>query len=84
MPKADADADDAQTFDLAAQIEAFLQQRLTTEPDLSGRRIHVLSAPGGGVQIEVDGIYYESVGDVEDDAVRAYLKTVIADWQAQQ
>ena len=79
----ETEADEAPgTFNLAAQIEAFLQQRLRNEPDLVNRSIHVLGAPGGGVRIEVDGSYYEAVDDVEDEQVRAYLQETIAQWQA--
>lgn len=80
-PAAEPEPDDAPT-DLAGQIEMYLQRKLQTAPKMAGRGIHVHSAPAGGVRIEVDGQFYESVDDVEDAAVRQYLQQTIAEWQA--
>lgn len=71
-------------INIAAAIEAFLQHKLTRLPQYSSRSIHVRSAPNGGVQIEVDGVFYESVGEVEDAAVRQLLTTTIEEWQSRQ
>lgn len=68
---------------IAAAIEAFLQYRLPTSP-LAGRSIHVLEAPGGGLNITVDGRAYEAVSEVDDGEVRAYLQAIIEEWQARQ
>ena len=50
-------------------------------PDYQGRSIHVHPSPDGGVTIEVDGQYFDAVGDVTDDKVRALLSQTIQEWQ---
>lgn len=71
-------------LDIAAAIEAYLQHKLNYSPDFRGRHIHVMSAPGGGVRIQVDGKTYETVDDVEDEAARAFLVETIQEWQDRQ
>lgn len=80
--RASASHTDISPDDLAGQIDMFLQRKLQTEPELAARGIRIHSAAGGGVRIEVDGQFYESVGDVEDEAVRQYIQQTIAEWQA--
>ena len=72
------------TLPMAEQIDEILQYRLTQNPDLAHRSIRVQSAPGGGVQIVVDGKSYDSVGDVEDDAAREFIKASIREWEESQ
>jgi hypothetical protein len=68
-------------FDLAGAIESYLQHKLKHLPDYQGRSIHVHPSPDGGVTIEVDGQYFDAVGDVTDDKVRALLSQTIQEWQ---
>ena len=68
---------------IADQIEDLLQARLRKLPEFAERNIHVRPALGG-VRIEVDGTFYDGVGDIEDDAVRAVLQEVVRDWESQQ
>jgi hypothetical protein len=68
---------------IAGQIEGFLQHRLTAHPAFRSRAIHIHPAPDGGVRIEVEGELYDSVNDIEDDAVRAFLQKTIEDWSNQ-
>jgi hypothetical protein len=65
-------------------IEAYLQHKLKFSPEYAHRVIHVLSAAGGGVRIQVDNTFYEAVGDVADPEIRAFLQQTIAEWQARQ
>lgn len=69
---------------MAEQIEELLQFRLMGSPDLRHRSIHVRSAVDGGVRIEVDGRYYDGVGDVEDEDVRTFIQAIIREWEARQ
>lgn len=69
-------------LNLAEAIETYLQHKLNHTPQYEGRSIHVHSAPDGGVAIEVDGVFYDSVGDVTDADVRAFLSATIQEWQA--
>jgi hypothetical protein len=71
-------------INIAGAIEAFLQHKLTRLPQYSSRSIHVRPALNGGVQIEVDGVFYESVGEVEDAAVKQLLTATIEEWQSRQ
>lgn len=71
-------------LNIVEAIEAYLQHKLKFTPEYSTRVIHVLSAPGGGVRVQVDNTYYEAVGDVADPYVRTFLQQTIAEWQARQ
>lgn len=71
-------------INIAGSIEAFLQHKLARTPQYGGRSIHVVPASHGGVQIEVDGTYYESVAEVADADVRQFLAATIEEWQARQ
>jgi hypothetical protein len=71
-------------LNIPAAIEAYLQYKKQFSPEYAQRSIHVLPAPGGGVRIEVDGTYFESVGDVADAEVRAFLQSTIQEWQKRQ
>ncbi len=66
---------------IADQIEDLLQERLREMPQFAGRTIHVRPALSGGVQIEVDGKFYEGVGDVDDEEVHALLMAVVREWE---
>lgn len=68
-------------LDIPGAIEAYLQHRLQSTGDFARRSIHVHPAEDGGVAIEVDGKYYEAVGDVTDEEVRSYLAETIQEWQ---
>lgn len=68
-------------INIAAAIEAYLQHKLRYTPDYDGRSIHIYPAPDGGVSIEVDGQFFDSVGDVTDASVRAFLQATIQEWQ---
>lgn len=68
-------------LDLGARIEAYLQHKLNYTQEYSGRNIHVRTAPGGGVRIQVDDNFYDAVGDVADPDVRAFLAETIQEWQ---
>lgn len=71
-------------LNIAAAIEAYLQQKLIVSPDFIGRRIHVHSAPDGGVRIEVDGQFFDGVSDIADPNVRNFVSATIQEWQDRQ
>ena len=68
-------------LNLAGAIEAYLQHKLRHTPEYAGRIIHVHPSPDGGVAIEVDGVFYDAVGDVTDTDVRGFLSATIQEWQ---
>lgn len=71
-------------INIAGSIEAFLQHKLARTPEYDHRSIHVVPAVHGGVKIEVDGTFYDSVGEVADLTVRQFLTATIEEWQARQ
>jgi hypothetical protein len=77
-------ADPIPEINIAASIEAFLQHKLAQTPQYAGRSIHVRKAAHGGVHIEVDGIFFDSVSEVTDVGVRQYLTATIEEWQSRQ
>jgi hypothetical protein len=68
-------------LNIAGAIEAYLQHKLKYTPGYESRNIHVHPAPDGGVSIEVDGKFYEAVGDVDETDVREFLLATIQEWQ---
>lgn len=68
-------------INIAAAIEAYLQHKLRFTPAFDGRSIHIYPSPDGGVSIEVDGQFFDSVGDVADLDVKNFLQTTIQEWQ---
>lgn len=71
-------------LNLASAIEAYLQHRLYATQEFPEREIHVHSAPGGGVRIQVDEMYYDAVGDIDEPAIRGFIAETIEEWQDQQ
>jgi hypothetical protein len=71
-------------LNLAAAIEHYLQNKLQFTRAYPGRDIHVHSAPGGGVIIQVDDLYYDAVGDIEDAEIREFIALTIQEWQETQ
>ena len=71
-------------LNIADQIEDLLQARLAKLPDYQGRTIHVRPSIEGGVRIEVDGRYFDGVGDVDDETVRDLLMDVVREWESKQ
>lgn len=71
-------------LNIAGAIEAYLQHKLKYTPEFSDRTLHILPAPGGGVRIQVDDVYFEAVDEVDDEHVREFLLETIAEWQARQ
>ena len=72
-------------INIAAAIESYLQHKLSMTGAFPGRSIHVSQSPlHGGVLIEVDGVFFEAVADIKDDAVREYIAAAIQEWQDRQ
>jgi hypothetical protein len=74
-------AEKAPTVSIPDQIEELLQNRLVNLPDYAGRSIHVQPSPLGGVRIEVDGQFFDGVGEVPDDEVRALIQDAVREWE---
>lgn len=74
-------AEDTPDLSIPEQIEELLQARLIHMPEFRERTIHVKPSLSGGVRIQVDDTYYEGVGDIADDDVRALLQDVVREWE---
>ncbi len=66
---------------IAGAIEAYLQYKLRNTPEYAGHSIHIYPSPDGGVSIEVEGRYYDAVGDIEDTEIREFIAGAIQEWQ---
>lgn len=66
---------------IADAIEAYLQYKIQQTPEFQNRGIHVRSAFGGGVRIEVEGKSYEFVDEVTQEDAREFIQQAIAEWQ---
>jgi hypothetical protein len=70
-------------LNLAGAIESFIQFKIANLGLFPARSIHIHPAPDGGVAIEVDGQFYDAVGDIDEVAVREFLAASIQEWQDQ-
>ncbi|MEP7287177.1 MAG: hypothetical protein ABI947_15590 [Chloroflexota bacterium] len=67
---------------IASAVEEFLQFRLSNTPEFLTRSIHIRASHDHGIIIEVDGHYYDSIGDVVDVNVRDFLLAMMREWEA--
>jgi hypothetical protein len=67
---------------IANAVEEFLQFKLSNTPEYAARSIHIRPAPDHSVRIEVDGHFYEAIGDVVDPDVREFLFNLMREWEA--
>ena len=65
---------------IVEEINELLESRLVGSA-FDGRSIHMRPGLHGGAHIDVDGQGYSSVEEVADLEVRAFLKSVIAEWE---
>jgi len=69
-------------IDLVGQIDVILQKRLAANPRFSNRAIRLESDPAGGLQISVDGRFYQRPADIEEQAVRQVITDSLAEWES--
>jgi hypothetical protein len=69
---------------IADAVEEYLQFRLSTHPEYQSRSIHIRPAIDGSIRIEVDGHFYDGIGDVVDADVRDFMASVMKEWEARQ
>jgi hypothetical protein len=67
---------------IAGAVEEFLQFKLSTTPQFASRSIHIRPSHDHGIKIEVDGRYFDSIGEVFDADVREYLLSIMKEWEA--
>jgi hypothetical protein len=68
-------------LNIAGAIEAYLQYKISNTPEYQTHSIHIYPSPDGGVSIEVDGRFYDAVGDIPDDNTREFIAGAIQEWQ---
>lgn len=66
---------------LVGQIDAILQQLLLARPEFAGRTIQLRQGIKGGLQIEVDGRYYQQPTQINDPAVQQVLRQALQIWE---
>ena len=69
---------------MAEMIEDLLQYRLMAHPEYVHRSIHIRPTIDGGLRIEIDGSFYEGIGDLTDEEVRTFLQEIVREWEARQ
>ncbi|MCC7451222.1 MAG: hypothetical protein IT324_27680 [Anaerolineae bacterium] len=67
---------------IAGAVEEFLQFKLSNTPQYATRSIHIRPSHNQGLTIEVDGHFYEAIGDVIDPDVREFLFALMREWEA--
>jgi hypothetical protein len=67
---------------IANAVEDYLQFKLSSTPEFASRSIHIRTSHDHGVRIEVDGHYYDAIGDVIDPDVREFLFAMMREWEA--
>lgn len=71
---------DYESRNFVEEIEALLQRRL--EKQGAGLEVHLRTDGQGIVRVEVDGILYDSPGDIPHLAVREALRAAVGEWEA--
>lgn len=69
---------------IAGAVEEFLQFKLSNTPSLAMRSIHIRPSQDHGIRIEVDGRFFDGIGDVTDPEVREFLQSMMREWEARQ
>lgn len=67
---------------LVEEIDQILQRHIQADPRMAGRTIHLHPAMAGGLQIEVDGSYYQRPGEIPDKAVQLLIKNALQEWES--
>ena len=68
---------------ITEQIDEILQEKLAGTPHAE-RGIRMHSSPKGTALFHVDSQDYEAVDSVPDEAVRALIRTAVAEWEKKQ
>lgn len=69
------------TLSLVEQIDKILQKHLASEPELAGRSIHLVQGAKSGLQILVDGTYYQKPRDIPEKHIQLMIKRALKEWE---
>jgi len=67
---------------LVEQVDAILQRHLLADPELAGRKIHLVQDTNGGLIIDVDGKRYERPRDIENPQIQMMIKRALKEWES--
>ena len=67
---------------LVEQVDAILQRHLLADPELAGRKIHLVQDANGGLIIDVDGKRYERPRDIENPQIQMMIKRALKEWES--
>jgi hypothetical protein len=67
---------------LVEQVDAILQRHLLADPELAGRKIHLVQDAKGGLIIDVDGKRYERPRDIENPQIQMMIKQALKEWES--
>ena len=76
------EASASKMLSLVEQVDAILQRHLLTDPELAGRKIHLVQDPSGGLTIDVDGRRYQRPREIEDLRIQKMIKRALKEWEA--
>jgi len=77
----DYDAGEGIAAAFVEQIEDIVHARLGEDPALAGIDVDFKTAPGGALEICVDGESYADVGDIPDERLRELVRRAIERWE---
>lgn len=69
------------TINLAKEINDIVQNRLIYSPLGQTTKIDIISAPDGGIRINVNGSFYSTPDEVPDPEVKNLIKESIKQWE---
>lgn len=68
-------------LNLAEQINTIAQTRLRYLPLAATTKLEITSDPGGGILINVNGVYYRGPDDIPQPEVKELIKASIQEWE---
>ncbi len=63
------------------QIDMILQRHLANAPEMAERDIHLQQDASGGLQIKVDGEYFNAPKEINDPKAQAFIKRALKEWE---
>ena len=64
----------------AEQIEDILHAKLKADPELQQYQVDLGTAPDGGLEISINGVYYAAISDIPNAKLQALFNEAIEAW----
>ncbi|MEM7115639.1 MAG: hypothetical protein AAF614_24570 [Chloroflexota bacterium] len=71
----------ANSLNIVDGINSILEQKLTADPALKERTVKLINNPGGGLQINVDGTYYQQLEKIEEQNIQNLIRQALKEWE---